>query len=124
MTPDVEVFHFLDLLSLRLNIRLSSGLLPLVQHLSRMPLPALPMFPAGTLYACASSVHRQHPWLREVRPPDKAFLAPGQVDWALFWAWADRKGERIAASFGHTQDAFPIRPFQPGDGGPVFIIVP
>ena len=119
MTEEAEVkeFHFLDLLSLHFRAQLdlrfdlrTRGLLALMHQLSGLSiLPSPGHFPWPVVEILREELHQQHPWLINLRPV--AFVHPekGWVDWALFWAWADRIQERICTRLAVEPQAFPVR---------------
>lgn len=106
---EAPTFHFIDLLGLHLRARLdlpeTRGLLPMVQWLSGLRIPALMLFPPFLVEALREELHRQHPWLREVQLPRSAFSAKG-LDWAVFWAWTDVVQLRTCAAQGVEPDGF------------------
>jgi hypothetical protein len=114
VSPEVEEFHFIDLLSLHFRAQLdlpeTRGLLPLMQRLSGLSLLGnLMLFPGPLIEILREELHDQHPWLLPLRTPPFVHPERNWADWALFWAWVDKTQIRTCDSLGVAPDGFPVR---------------
>lgn len=119
-------FHFIDLLSLHLKVRLNvagcRGMLALLHRLTDAHLPALAMYPRTMVEAACEHLYAQYPWLRPIE-------VPGWVranDWAAFWGWVDHIQCKVGTDAdGHGTDysvtEMPAHTRTP-DGGQVVVI--